>query len=427
MSSDSHIQVEKGGTAVDTIKIVLPERIFILKSRKGQVVTYDREEYSIYYKNIIYPYSVDYDIQIECPYGKNLGDCWRLDSFDTDTDAFGMTVRIYDGNGVLLAEKGCEVELIDKKRHRKINLMCIGDSMTRSAKYIAQAAEKVHNIKTIGLRNMEFNVNHEGRGGWSSYNYFKKVEDTGSGVSPFLFPKGYSGKEYFGSRKFWERVADPEYTNNYQYSGFEPQKIEEGMVAYSDGALYRYSKGEYELVDSEPEFEFSFAKYIERYITEKPDIVSILFGANEFQICRYSEFDTEVKKYIAALKDMVSSIREYDKDTKIIINMPICGGSQYAWGTTLGCTGSAKQYDLNIKRACEAILDEFDGRSDENIFVCPMLAVCDTESGFPWDIKKANIYSEMRKNQCANWVHPSEVGYRQMGDALSAVIMAAIR
>ena len=408
------------------IKILLPERIFILKSRKGQVVTYDREEYSIYYQNIIHPYSENYDIQIDCPYGKNLGNCWRLDSFDTETDIFNLTVKIYNENGELLAEKGCVIELLEKEKHKEINLLCIGDSMTRSAKYVAQAAEKVQNINTIGLRNMEFNVNHEGRGGWSSYNYFRKVDDTGSGVSPFLFPKGYSGKEYFGSRKFWERVVDPEYTNNYQYSGFEPQKIEDGMVAYSEGALYRYSNGEYKLIDSEPVFEFNFKKYVERYCPVKPDVVSLLFGANEFQICKYSEVDEEIKKYIKALKDMTASIREFDEDIKIIINMPICGGSQYAWGTQLGCVGSAKQYNFNIKKACEAILKEFDGKTKENIFVCPMLAVCDTESGFPWDMKKVSIYSDMRKKQCTNWVHPSEVGYRQMGDALAAVITAVI-
>ena len=405
-------------------KIILPKRIFILKSRKGQVVTYDREEYSIYYKNIIHPYSEDYDIQIDCSYGKNLDNCWRLDSSDTDTDVFDLTVMVYNEYGELLAEKGCEVELLDKKKHKEINLLCIGDSMTRSAKYIAQAAEKAQYINTIGLRNTEYNVFHEGRGGWSSYSYFSKTDDSGSGVSPFLFPKGYEGKEYFGNRKFWERVSDPEFCNNYQYAGFEPQRIEEGMVTYSDGALYRYSNGEYKQIDAEPVFEFNFKKYIERYNIKKPDIVSVLFGANEFQICKYSETDEEIKRYITALKNMVDSIKSYDSNIKIIINLPICGGSQYAWGMTMGCVGTSKQYSFNIKKACEALLDEFDGRTDENIFVCPMLAVCDTESGFPWDVKKANIYSEMRKNQCTNWVHPSEVGYRQMGDALAAVITA---
>ena len=98
-------------------KIILPEKIFILKSRAGCDIIYDREEYSIYYKNIIHPYSEDYDIQIDCSYGKNLDNCWRLDSSDTDTDVFDLTVMVYNEYGELLAEKGCEVELLDKKKH----------------------------------------------------------------------------------------------------------------------------------------------------------------------------------------------------------------------------------------------------------------------------------------------------------------------
>ena len=51
-----------------------------------------------------------------------------------------------------------------------------------------------------------------------------------------------------------------------------------------------------------------------------------------------------------------------------------------------------------------------------------MRAVCDTDAGFPWEIKKSNIYSDNTDRHCNNWVHPSEVGYKQMGDALAAVI-----
>ena len=199
------------------------------------------------------------------------------------------------------------------------------------------------------------------------------------------------------------------------------------MVCIDDGKLYRYSGGSYKLIEEEPEFEFDFGKYIERYAIPKPDIVSILFGANEFQICKYSELDAEIKKYIKTLKAIAENIRSFDKNIKIVINMPICGGSQYAWGMQMGCAGTAKQYDFNIKKANAAILDEFDDRRKEGIFVCPMLAVCDTESGFPHEYKRVNIYSEMTRLECTNWVHPSEVGYKQMGDALAAVIAAARR
>ena len=52
-----------------------------------------------------------------------------------------------------------------------------------------------------------------------------------------------------------------------------------------------------------------------------------------------------------------------------------------------------------------------------------MLAVCDSDSGFPGETVKSNIYSERNEIRCSNWVHPSEVGYKQMGDALAAAII----
>ena len=51
-----------------------------------------------------------------------------------------------------------------------------------------------------------------------------------------------------------------------------------------------------------------------------------------------------------------------------------------------------------------------------------MLAVCDPISGFPGDMAKANIYSENMYSVNADWVHPADAGYKQMGDALAAVI-----
>ena len=73
--------------------------------------------------------------------------------------------------------------------------------------------------------------------------------------------------------------------------------------------------------------------------------------------------------------------------------------------------------------AGNAILKEFDGRKNENIFVCPMIAVCDTVAGFPYTMVKDNIYTERTSEHCSNSIHPSEVGYKQMGDALAALIL----
>ena len=78
---------------------------------------------------------------------------------------------------------------------------------------------------------------------------------------------------------------------DYSHIGTSVTPIQDGMVIYDNDKLYRYSKGIYDVVCENPVFKFDFSKYIERYSMPTPDIVSILFGANEFQICSYSELD----------------------------------------------------------------------------------------------------------------------------------------
>ena len=62
---------------------------------KNQSIHTDFEQYSIYYKNIIYPYSEEYDVQIECEFGKNLGNCWRLEEFNDIADTFAYVENLW--------------------------------------------------------------------------------------------------------------------------------------------------------------------------------------------------------------------------------------------------------------------------------------------------------------------------------------------
>ena len=104
---------------------------------------------------------------------------------------------------------------------------------------------------------------------------------------------------------------------------------------------------------------------------------------------------------------------------KIIINMPVPGADQNAWGLR-SCLGSGKRYNYNMMKLGEAIIKNYS--SDENIEVCPMAVCIDTKSGFSSSHVKASNYSLETENFQNNWVHPQESGYCQMGDALAAII-----
>ena len=240
--------------------IILPEKISVLRDVKNQSIYTDFEQYSIYYKNIIYPYSEEYDVQIECEFGKNLGNCWRLEEFNDIADTFLLTLKIYGYYGKLLTEKSCRVQIFEKKEYPTVNLLCIGDSMTMAETYIAHTVNKLKNINTIGLRNISHNVNHEGRGGWTCSAYFEKYTDDGWGISPFLFPEGFDGKEYYGDKKFYEYMLNS--NTDYSHIGTSVTPIQDGMVICDNDKLYRYSKGIYDVVCENPVFKFDFSKYM---------------------------------------------------------------------------------------------------------------------------------------------------------------------
>lgn len=404
---------------MDKVVINLPKEIAVLREYEVQDIAPRKEEFSLYFKNIIYPLREEYDIVIDCDYGMNLGHCWRICDFKGVAEEFLLTVKVYAPFGELICSKSTKIVLAPRnEKKRNLRLLCIGDSMTNSETYIVQAVNKARNITSVGTRSTSTHVFHEGRGGWTIKKYFEDYFSDFS-VSPFLFPKHIEGRKYYGQLSYFEKTIAA--TDEYRYRGFNYGKIKEGMYYLGDDKkLYLFENGEGRLCDEEPEFEFDFDKYLERFEIERPDVISILFGGNELQISSYEEAENRVEDMLFYLKKLVGCVSH--KDGKIIINLPACGAEQYAWGTKLGCAATQKQYDYKAKMACARLIEEFDGREDENIYICPMGLVLDPEYGFDRSYYKANSYSEQQVSCHNNWVHPCKVGYMQMGDALAAVL-----
>ncbi len=402
------------------ISILLPDTIYIKRMKAHQEIVTMSEEYNIYFQNILQPYDEKWDIKIMCPYGRNLGNCYRISDYQAEPKEFDLELVIFDEYGELLASKKSRIVVVDRKENASAKVMFIGDSMTHSQVYVNHILNTLRGIKTVGIRSFDGNVNIEGRGGWSYDSYFYRWDDK-YGMSPFLFPKGIAAKDYYGDKTFVDaaRATDSE---TYKYYGYTYDEIKDGQYYALDNKLYKKNGSHNELISDNPEYEFDFAKYIEKFDLEAPQIVSVLLGANDLHAIPYKDSDAAVDRYIEHTKKLIEEIRRYKKDIKIIINMPVICAEQYAWGIQLGCGGSEKMYNFIIKKASAAILKSFDNRQAENIYVSPMLATIDPEYGFPYTYVKANKYTEeMVKKQC-NWLHPNDAGYCQMGDALAGVI-----
>ncbi|MDY3928620.1 MAG: SGNH/GDSL hydrolase family protein [Clostridia bacterium] len=400
--------------------VLLPDTIYIKKMKKNQNIVTMSEEYNIYFKNILLPYDDRWDIQVKCKYGQNLGDCWRLSNYLEKDDEFDFEIVVYNEYGEKLCSKKSRIVMVERKENVRTKVMFIGDSMTYSQKYINHIFETLRGIETVGMRSLNGNIQQEGRGGWAFEQYFNSWFEE-FGLSPFLFPKGIEGKNYFGNKDFADNAADINAVT-YQYYGLNYGEMAEGQYYTKDKKLYRKNNGDEELISENPEFEFDFGKYLERFSVEKPEIVSILMGANDLQNCPYEKSAERIGKYINYAKRMIEEIHKTDKDIKVIVNMPVLGAEQYCWGTQLGCSGSEKMYRFNIMHACDELINNFDNRQKENIYLSPMIACVDPVNGFPYEYVKANKYTEETVKKQSNWVHPNFTGYCQMGDALAAVI-----
>ena len=402
------------------VKIVLPENIYILKSKPQVNLANGLEEFNIYFENIISPYKADYDVLVECNYGMNLGRSWTINTFPDDARDFPITIRVYDEYGELLAEKSAEIHLVDKKRYENpINVLCIGDSMTRGQIYMENILHKLHKVSFVGTRSLDGIIYHEGRGGWTFANYFSKAKagTSDTGISPFVFPKNVAAKDYAGDYRYIE-LTQNDNLGDYYIEGLTSKPISDGQYFLKDGALYKRENDGDILIEEEAEMEFSFPKYMEKNENVRPDVISILLGANDLQVCSYENSDMRVDNYVASYQRFIDSIREYDKNIPIVINLPAISGDNYHWGLMKKRTG-AKTFKFNILKGAERLLNF---ESEENIYISPMLSCIDIQNGFAKLGFKANKYTETVEIHQNNWVHPNESGYRQMGDALAPII-----
>lgn len=403
------------------ILITLPSKVYILRPNGKQDIVRDTEEYSIYFSNIILPLKEEFDVRVECEFGANYGEFWRINTFPYDRDSFPLTIAIYDGYGCRVAEKSCTVYLIDRNKSSEYSILPIGDSMTHNTLYMDHLVSKLKNVSTRGLRSFNGHAHCEGRGGWTYETYFNSKTICWGGTSPFVFPKNVAGKLYFGDYEF-EAMKLREDRPTYSYDGFPVFPLCNGMIYHKEGKLYRKEEPEDVLVEANPEWEVSFAKYMERYNPGRIDAVSLLMGGNDLQMVSYEDSPRIIAEFVDNTQKMIETIWDYDPNIQILLNLPIIGGEQYAWGKRMGCSSGSKLYRFNVIKAAYALLERFDKM--ENVHISGTLLNLDPVHGYDKEPFRANKYCDDYVMKHGNWVHPNANGYKQMGDALAAVVEA---
>lgn len=403
--------------------ISLPKIIPILRCRERQDVRTDHEEYNLYFQNIIHPYRESYDVQILCEYGNNFGTFWRINSFPYHVSSFPLTVIVYDDEGSELARKSCTVELYEKDWNTDPFrvLVMAGDSYTHAQKYLEHVAMKMCGIQFDGTRSFNQVIRHEGRGGFATFDYMEKHQGP-YGYSPYLFPVGVKAEDYYGDITHETRALNDPLEAPYELTGYQTQPLRDGMIYNRDNRLYYQDHGEEKLFDDDPQWEFSFSKYMRKHQLAKPDAISLKIGGNDFNLLHYDTMEQGIARLCNNIQAMIDSVRKYDAGIPIILHTAsLYTSDPYAFGLMFGCKSSVKERRFMVAKYLEQMLERWDDPAN-GLYICPIHAVIDPINGFRREAFRTGRYYDTLEVHVAEGIHPTLGGYYQLGDALAASI-----
>lgn len=427
--------------------LLLPKKLFVLQ---GDATT--AENYTIFTKNAFLTQSAMPALTITSLYGLVSPEGWSFKTGLLNTYPLGQAFDIHFSvnDDTTLTQESVSVELVDTTQSNPVRLLAIGDSLTRAGIYLNQIQKKLPNVSVVGTRMYDTDgvPAREGRGGWTLDRYFSAINSSELD-SPFMFPTGIDGARYKGNTRDWKNICYTDSTNPI-YAGFQTIARNwktKGPYLYDMKGYYKYPVVGDVMVDpSRPKgsqwiewtgtswqpmalqpssFEFSFSKYMERfaaaYTNGAPTHVSILLGANDFG---YNNALKDLNGYISKLNQMITSIKAYDPNIKIILCTPTPAPSTTI--VTDRYRSFYEQYDLNMKIATYYLLKTYDNPASEaqGIYIAPMHLTLDTAKGFDYRKTTETIDGKtVSVIKAANGIHPNNsYGQLQMGDTLAAVI-----
>lgn len=246
------------------------------------------------------------------------------------------------------------------KQSGSLRWLAIGDSLTAPGFYVGQTVGKLGQILpqitlvSVGTANPPENskyaaLHHEGRGGWTWARYLTAFNHAagskGSAASPFVFgPKG----------------AD----------------------------------------------DFDFTRYVRENLAGKaPDIITIFLGINDIFGASPGITQEKIDDIMKTAQSMVNKIRLAAPETIIGLIPPPASSDQRAFAVNYQNGVTEWQYRRALQLYRAALLQTFDGRRDEGIYIVPGYLAFDAATAFP---------------SPPNALHPKEEGFIPISLELSA-------
>ena len=316
------------------------------------------EELNVYFDNIVDGYDSEYDFDVECAVGQNLGYCYRIEPTSEGTVDLKIAVS-KDGYTV---EKNCTIYVASTNARSGVNkkVLVMGDSTTAHGNVIVHLNDNMSNdvmdITTVGTQGESPN-NHEGRSGWKYDTYFK--EKDGSVVNPFYNPStGTFDAQYY-------------FTNN----------------------------------PSVP----------------IPDYWFIHLGINDMFEMTGTLIPWKINKVIGQMNTVISSIKSVNTNIKVCICLTIPPSyTQDAFGRAYKCSFTRNEQKHSVFEYVKRLITEFENRETDGIFIVPYHVNLDTRHNMVSLETKYNKRNDRKEVMTTGGgaIHPADSGYWQMADTL---------
>lgn len=238
-----------------------------------------------------------------------------------------------------------------------IRWLAIGDSLTVPGHYLEQTLQTLSKevpsvqVSAIGTKHPEGKeeLRHEGRGGWTWKRYYQEFTSNAATCSPFVFGP---------------------------------------------------NKGD----------SFDFARYLrEQQSGRAPDVITIFLGANDVYGTA-AKFDKErINESLNTAVAMVEKIRKDAPESVIGIIPPPPPSEQNGFGVNYQNGVTDWQYRRAMQYYIAGLLERFDGRWDERIYIVPGYLAFKSATAYP-----------MAAGRAQNALHPQADGFKPMSNALSA-------
>ena len=376
--------------------------------------------------------------------GMNFSRTWqRVYSITSPVDNGRLSIYLKDyATADVLSEITAEIcSARPSEGDDEVVVQVIGDSYTNGGWFVNALVHQgfVPGIKCVGLRRQgNTDVYDEGRGGWKLSDYMSAPKDNSSNpYNGFMHPAG--DFRYYGSTEFWisawkvkRGTAGSEFEPTYSCGRFGRCL---DLFDETSGLLSNPRKGDVQKdsgtgrfimwdgtswVDVEElQWEFDYSKYLAMWNIEPPKFLAVMLGVNDFIGAKRP---ISFSGWNGMMQTVIDSYHRAVPDGLFII----CTPTTYFGTLDNSSNADVVNEHLNMWLGRKNIIDTFDGREDEGIYIVDTALMCDSLTGDNGAFKDmahplCSPQNDVKVFEQSGLPHPY-VNYKSLGIPLAALI-----